>query len=202
MIPDEWRLDKLVKIKSFGDKRAFRQRVCKLAEEGDWLEFGVYQGESANIFLTYGVKNNSKLYLFDSWEGLPEAWTGHNSDPKGLFEAGAMKCEMPIFNDERVVIVKGLFNETLPEWASTFQGKIGLVHIDSDIYSSCKTVLKYIHPLITKDTLIIFDEFCGYPSWKEHEYKAFKEYVKRWGLRYKFIARSDSYAQVALKVWR
>lgn len=199
----EDQLPELLHVTNLGQKKEFRKAIGKYVKTiGDWAEFGVRTGESANIFLKYGgIDPNHKLYLFDSWEGLPEDWTGH-SGRAGPINKGAMKCDVPTFKDNRAVLVKGLFEDTLPQWIANYKSKhLAFIHIDSDIYSSAKTVLKYIHPLISEKTLIVFDEFCGYPAFREHEYKAFHEYIQQHNLKFKYIARSTRMAQVALRVY-
>lgn len=197
----EWLLPELEKVKSLGNKKEFRVAICNYVGTGDWVEFGVREGDSAKIFLKYGVKNGANLYLFDSWEGLPEDWTGHY-DKNGLIKKGAMKCDIPVFNDNRVKIVKGWFDDTLPNWVANYNKPLALIHIDSDIYSSAVTILNNIKPLISDETIIVFDEFAGYAAFRDHEYKAFLEFIDKNEMKYKYVARSKTMAQVALKVYK
>ena len=145
-----------------------------------WAEFGVFVGISARYWLT-ALPENGKLYLFDSFEGLPEAWrhlpAGHFSVP-----------EVPVFDDSRAIIKKGWFKDTLP-----LDELLGFVHIDSDLYSSCKTVLENIN--VAKGTIILFDELFGYEGWEDDEYRALME----WDVPFKFIAR-DAKSRVAIEV--
>lgn len=158
---------------------------------GDWLEFGVYKGVSANIFLK-GMGPN-KLFLFDSWDGLPEDWGNHK---KGKF-----KYDVPKFTDNRVKIVKGLFEHTIPQWVEKYpKPSVALVHIDCDLYSSTKCVLENIDRLITSDTLMLFDELLGTELMREHEGRAFFEYIETNGYDFEYLYRTDSMAQVALRI--
>jgi hypothetical protein len=142
-----------------------------------WAEFGVWKGASAFFFLR-NLPEDGRLFLFDSFEGLPEFW---NDNPPGAFA-----CDIPDFNDPRVIIKKGWFEDTLP-----VQEVFDFVHIDCDLYSSTKTVLDRID--VRKGTIILFDELWGYRSglmfentkWRDNEYKALME----WDVPYKFIAR-------------
>ena len=47
----------------------------EISLQGDWAQFGVFKGESARLLEGFcrGVPDR-KLYLFDSFEGLPEGW--------------------------------------------------------------------------------------------------------------------------------
>ena len=35
--------------------------------------------------------------------------------------------------------------------------------------------------------VVVFDEYCGYPGWQNHEFKAFQEMVKRQGIEYRYL---------------
>ena len=70
----------------FDDKWKIREHAIKTSllndknEEYYYLEFGVFEGTTANYF----SKLVKKLYCFDSFEGLKEDWVG-TSDPKNAF---------------------------------------------------------------------------------------------------------------------
>ena len=149
------------------------------ADPGIWAEFGVAEGTSARYFLSR-LPAATRLLLFDSFEGLPEAWQGM---PKGRFA-----CEPPVFDDPNVTIVKGLFADTLP-----VDEEFSFVHIDCDLYASCKTVLERIN--VRPGTIILFDELWGFPEWENHEYKALKE----WGRKYEFAGR-DKHMRAAVRI--
>ena len=65
-------------------------------------------------------------------------------------------------------------------------GPVAFVHIDSDLYSSAKTILDNLAPRIEPGTIIVFNEYFNYPNWKQHEYRAFQEFcdTNRVGYRY------------------
>ena len=71
-------LEELLKLPlSTNDRLEYLNQISKLVIlDGDWVEFGVREGVSAKVLLNNLPKNN-KLYLFDSFEGLPEHWGHH-----------------------------------------------------------------------------------------------------------------------------
>lgn len=161
-----------------------------MATFGPWAEFGVATGLSAKQFLSV-MPQDHMLYLFDSFKGIPEAWDKGNSiKPKGWFA-----CTIPTFDDDRAVIVEGLFEDTLP---FDFGGPLGLCHIDSDLYSSAATVLERVE--LIPGSVLMFDELNNegekpsdeghYPNWREGEYKAFMEWRERTGLDCKWLYHS------------
>ena len=153
------------------------------AVSSTWAEFGVELGRSA-FFLSHYLPKDGKFFLFDSFEGLPEDWA---LSYKNVRPGELWACEPPTFEDPRMVVVEGWFDDTLPHAAMT--GPLGLVHIDSDLYSSAKTVLERIDSQIVPGTIILFDELWGYPNWAEGEYKALME----WGREFTYLARDTRF---------
>ena len=74
--------------------------------------------------------------------------------------------------------------------------KITFVHIDVDTYAPTKFILGKIKPYLQKGSIILFDEFYGYPNWQLYEYKAFTEEFNP--NEYKYIAFSTR--QVAIEI--
>ena len=140
---------------------------------GYCMEFGVYEGGS--------LRNLCKLvaprlmFGFDSFIGLPEPWQRDYSGTvyeTGHFHVGRIPKGLP----ENARIVEGYFEDTLRDWLASHPGIIALVHIDSDLYSSAKTVLTAIKRRLISGSTILFDELFGYEAWPEGEYKALQEW--------------------------
>jgi hypothetical protein len=75
------------------------------------LEFGVFKGSSINIFSNYLKNINYQMHGFDSFEGINEDWYGTSKTKKSFDNFG----KIPKINSN-VVIVKGLIQNTLPEF--------------------------------------------------------------------------------------
>jgi hypothetical protein len=75
----------------------------------DYLEFGVYQGESIKYWTSINKAPESRFFGFDSFEGLPEDW--RNGQPRGHFHTGG---STPVIEDARVQFVKGWFINSVP----------------------------------------------------------------------------------------
>lgn len=156
-----------------------------------FLEFGVWKGGSINYSSSLLPKR--KFYGFDSFEGLPTDWHGY-AVKKGEFN---LNNELPIVNSN-VELISGWFEETLPKFLKEHRSNVAFLHIDSDVYSSAKTILNCLSSRIKPGTIIIFDEYFNYPNWQEHEYKAFQEFVKDNNIKYEYLAFSHN--QVAVKI--
>ena len=53
-----------------------------------------------------------------------------------------------------------------------------------DTYTPTKFTLEKIKPLLTKGSILLFDQFYGFPNWEKYEYKAFKEQIKEDEFKY------------------
>lgn len=160
-------------------------------EGGSILEFGVFKGRSINHFSN--IFKTETLHGFDSFEGLAEDWTGYHL-PKGTFDLAG---KLPKVNSN-VVLHKGWFDKTLPKFLQDNASNIRLCHIDCDTYDSSLYVLKAISERLTKGSVIVFDEYYGYPNWQLGEFAAWQEVCADAQIKYKYIAFSDM--QVAVEI--
>ena len=157
--------------------------------DGLYLEFGVALGNSIRGI---GQLNPTKtIYGFDSFKGLPEAW---GTLPKGCFA-----CQPPTNLPANVVLIIGLFQDTLEEFLSSHPGNVAFVHIDSDIYSAAKYVLTTLAPRIISGTIIAFDEIYGHINCKDNnEGRAFAEFLNETGLRAECLGHCEDKAVFSL----
>jgi len=146
--------------------------------EGYFMEFGVSEGVSLNLLAR--DRKDITFHGFDSFEGLPEDWI---LDGWGL-KKGHFKTKIPKV-ENNVKLHVGLFQDTLPKWKKTHPNKVAFLHIDSDLYSSCKYVLNELNDRITKGTIIVFDELMAWQHQNplkdklvNHEWKALNEWTK------------------------
>ncbi len=180
----------------FSYKRISLRRVFEDVKiPGHWAEFGVFKGDCARIMLD-ALPQNSSLFLFDSFEGLPEDWGGKWK--RGHFGLG--EGEEPVFANPNVVCVKGWFKDTLPEYFKNDQ-ILSLIHMDADLYSSTWDVLRNINHVIVPGTVILFDEYimstkAGY---SEDEHRAFTEWVEQSGRKFEYLWRTK-WVQVAVRI--
>ena len=152
-----------------------------------FFEFGVFTGISINLFAKLLSHHGLEIYGFDSFEGLEEDWVTHEFNPTGTFTLN--KKTPKVFKN--VKIIKGKVQDTLENFLKDkINKKIIFTHMDMDTYGATKYTLSKIKPLLTKGSIILFDNFYGYPNWQQHEYKAFSEELKE--KEYKYIAFSES----------
>lgn len=167
-------------------------------DDGLWLEFGVYAGGTINRIARCTDKNI--IFGFDSFEGLPEAWTGRieswdttgkergSTYGPGTFSLGGVLPQVA----ENVKLIKGWFQDTLPIFKKEHPEKISFLHIDSDIYSSAKIIFDNLKDRICNGCIIVFDELVGYQGFEEHEWKAWFEFVKENDITFEWIGGNRS----------
>lgn len=144
------------------------------------LEFGVNRGGTINQ-LRNTLPEQYKLYGFDSFEGLPEDWSGTKE------KKGAMSTKGVIPKIAGVTFYKGWFTDTIPQYKQIAQ-PIALLHVDCDLYSSTIEVLYELKDYIMSGTIIVFDEWYynhkDIPANRLHEQKAFLEWSDEFKIPY------------------
>jgi hypothetical protein len=177
-------------VRSYADRYAlFRDSVRAAKLDGLYCEFGVAQGASINFIAD--LAPSKTIHGFDSFEGLPESW--RDGFGKGVFAIAGLPQVR-----KNVVLHKGWFDKTVPEFHGETSQPIAFVHMDADLYSSTTTVLEGMGDRLVPGTVIQFDEFFNYPGWKNGEFKAFSELVDHRSLTFSYIGYADQ--QVALTI--
>ena len=138
--------------------------------EGDIAEVGVYKGGSAKLICEN--KGNKKLYLFDSFEGLPNP-SDRDTDGfcKGSFKYDFNMVKNYLKGYENVYLYKGFF----PKTSKPIKDKMfSFVHLDVDLYDSTLECLKFFYPRMSKGGIIISHDYM----WIKGVRKAFDSFFK------------------------
>lgn len=165
----------------------------------NYLEFGVSKGESLKYWTDINQNPQSKFRGFDTFTGLPEKWEVFTTTiDKSAF---TMNGNPPDINDERITFVKGLFQETLPDFLKNFKSSGRLVvHNDADLYSSTLYTLCRCNDILKPGTIVIFDEFTSVL----HEFRAWEDYCASYMKDYIVIGATksayDYFSQIAVEM--
>jgi hypothetical protein len=161
--------------------------------EGLMLEFGVADGASLRYVASRVARS---FHGFDSFEGLPEHWSG-TFERKGKFtRAGALP---PVPANAR--LYPGWFADTLPRFLGEHAGEpVAFVHIDCDIYASTATVFRHLGERLRPGAVLVFDEYFNYPNWQRHEWRAFQEFVRDTGVSYTYLGFAQKNGHVAVRL--
>jgi hypothetical protein len=170
---------------------------------GAVMEFGVLGGWSARIFceVMRDIFNLNNVYLFDSFEGLPEyasevdresyeiggrdVWSDKMKFPTGFLKQFGQPHEWHIrdrlsevIRPERIIVQKGFYSETL---RNPPQEKASIVHIDCDLYQSTVEVFEGLlrGDCLQDGTVLLFDDWnCNKANPNFGERRAFREFLE------------------------
>ncbi|HZV03783.1 MAG TPA: TylF/MycF/NovP-related O-methyltransferase [Gemmataceae bacterium] len=170
---------------------------------GAVMEFGVLGGWSARIFceIMRDIFNLNNIYLFDSFEGLPEytssvdresyevggrnVWSDKMKFPANFLEQFGQPHEWHIrdrlsevIRPERIIVRKGFYSETLRQPP---REKVSVAHIDCDLYQSTVEVLEGLHrgDCLQDGTVLLFDDWnCNKANPNFGERRAFREFLE------------------------
>jgi O-methyltransferase len=132
---------------------------------GDVVEFGCYVG-TTSVFLAGRLKaTGRKLYLYDSFEGLPPK-TGEDESPAGMqFKTGELLAtkkqlikNLKQANVPMPVIKKGWFS-ALTE--ADVPERIAFAFLDGDYYHSVRDPLSLIWPRLAPGAIIVVDDYAN-----------------------------------------
>lgn len=158
-----------------------------------YLEFGVFKGKSLNLFSKYLKIKNSKIYGFDSFEGLNEDWMGTRMTKKFFSNNG----KVPKVN-KNCFIIKGRVQDTLDSFINNKKNlRINFLHMDLDTYPSTKFVLKKLKKFLINNSIILFDELYNMEGWKVGEFKALSEVFSK--NEFQYLAFSEDREQVVIQ---
>ena len=135
-----------------------------LAEAGCWLGFSSY-------LMCKFVKNNKinkKIYLFDSFKGLPK--TDIKKDDckywkEGKFEASEIYLHKNLNKFTNYKVYKGWIPKS---FVSVINKKFSFVHIDVDLYKPTIESLFFFYSKMSKGGVILFDDY-NFKNCKGHK---------------------------------
>ena len=181
---------------------------------GDFVECGVWEGGStmliAYTLLDMEVKDR-KIVLYDTFEGMTKP-TEIDYDLNNMNQAGnrwkidqkddhndwcyasieSVKKNMSgtKYPENNLIYVKGKVEETIP---NTMSSRISLLRLDTDWYESSKHELVHLFPLISKNGVLIIDDYGAWAGQK----KAIDEYFSNKPI---LLDRIDDGGRIGIKI--
>lgn len=173
------------------DLHLLEHAVSRRTVDGTVLEFGVASGRTINHLAA--LLPDETIHGFDWFQGLPETW-------RAGFGTGAFaQAGVPQVR-ANVELIHGLFEATLEGFVLSSRRPVSLLHVDCDLYSSTVTIFRALRDYIVPGTVIVFDEYFNYTGWRQHEWKAFQEFVAASGRRYEYLALVPHHQQVSVVI--
>jgi len=164
-----------------------------LEQDGGFVcEFGVATGRSLRM-LQEILPLNTALHGFDTF-GVGST-TSTSGDGGGLGAVPTMSGEVT-FHD-------GLFVDTIPEFLGEYtEGyrPLAFANIDCDFYGSTLSILEQMHSRVVPGTVFCFDEYLCHPTWRQDEFRAWRECCKRFGWQYEYLGFSLWTKQAVVRV--
>lgn len=162
--------------------------------QGLICEFGVGSGKSMRMTQEI-LPLDIEMHGFDTFTGLPQAW---GSEPAGAYSTGGVVPSIA----GNVYFHKGLFSDTLSPFLNDLgdEAYVAYANIDCDLYTSTLDILEALHGRIVAGTILVFDEYICHPTWRQDEFRAWRESCKRFGWKYEYLGFSLSSKQAVVRV--
>jgi arylsulfatase A-like enzyme len=166
-----------IKIETKSDYFKFINEEIIKNEAIDYMEFGVYEGKTILDWPKINTNKNSRFFAFDKFPP---------------------KYPIPEIDDNRVHFVKGLFQETLPEFIKDFKPNSKLV-IFINLNKKFDTLycLSKLDKILNEKCIIMFDQFGNL----QHEFIAFHNYVKSFRRDFQFLCQSENWRKCAIELY-
>jgi len=175
--------------------------------EGDYLEFGVWKGDSmveayraihgersqvekygsSDPGFQHWLKNPPRFFAFDSFEGLPQGagermvdyQPGSYSASESLFRGNISSKGVDL---NRVISVPGFYDKSLTADVKKKHNlkRAAMVMIDCDLYESTAPVMEFLTDIVGQGTILIFHDWYRFKGSPEQgEQRACREWLAR-----------------------
>lgn len=146
--------------------------TARAAPPGDLVEVGVYKGGSASALAEVAKEQKRRLFLFDTFTGIPIADASVDRHKVGDFSDTSLE-------DVRAAIPEAIFKPGIfPGTMTDDVGPIGLAHVDCDQYASVQACCTALAPRMVEGGVMVFDDYDVLPGAKRAVDEAFAGRVK------------------------
>lgn len=132
------------------------KEMCELAlhsPEGCFVEVGVYKGGSAYRLAEIAKEHGRKIFLYDTFTGIPFA---DSVDTHSVGDFSETSYEKVCEDIPYAQVVKGTFPYSLVEMPS-----VAFAHIDADQYRSVKHSIESLLPKMADGGVMLFDDYMA-----------------------------------------
>lgn len=135
-----------------------------LPAEGDFVELGCYRGDTSVLLGKLLAQDSDKrLWIYDSFAGLPEKTTEDASGAGQNFQAGELFVtkrevveKIRRANLHNVIIKKAWFDQLTDQ---DLPQQIAFAFLDGDLYGSIKTSLRLVAPRLVKTGIMVVHDY-------------------------------------------
>jgi Macrocin-O-methyltransferase (TylF) len=135
-------------------------QVLSEGVQGDFVELGVYKGNSASLLAAFARRENRQVFLFDTFGGFDQRdFQGVDSDRSVLFADTSVAGVQKLVGTDNVTYVQGFFPEStikirMPE-------RVSVAHIDCDLYQPMKAGLELFYPRLSPGGLMLLHDYTS-----------------------------------------
>lgn len=141
------------------------QRTLDAQVPGDVVEFGCFEGTTSVHLARFLMPTNKQLFLYDSFEGLPDKTMLDESPAGQQFKTGELLASKKqlITNLKRTGapmprIKKAWFSDLTPNDVPT---AISFAFLDGDYYESVRQPLLLIEDRLSPGAIIVIDDYAN-----------------------------------------
>lgn len=161
------------------------EKILKLAREcleveGDYVELGCYKGDTSLLLAEVLKNSGKKLWIYDSFEGLPEKSAFDESVLGVDFRSGELLVTKREVKERFLraglpvpVIKKAWFSDLVPD---DLPEKIAFSFLDGDFYESIKCSLELVGPKMVAGGVMVVHDY------KNPALPGVKKAVDEWGV--------------------
>lgn len=136
-----------------------------LTVSGDFVELGCYKGDTSLLLAEILKGTEKKLYIYDSFEGLPDKTTNDESVAGENFKAGELyvtkrevkerflRANLPV-----PVIKKAWFSHLTD---ADLPSKIAFAFLDGDFYESIRDSLHLVEDKLLEGSVVIVHDYTN-----------------------------------------
>ena len=179
----DWPLDAetMIGLERLDNLQFCVEDVIRKQVPGDLIECGAWRG-GACIFMRAVLKvhgdTNRKVWVADSFEGLPVPDPEQDANDANLWRGGEMAVSLDDVRrnfrrygmlDDQVLFLKGFFIDTLPTAPIE---QLAVLRLDADMYESTTQALDALYPKLSIGGYVIVDDYQLAPARRAvHEYR-------------------------------
>jgi hypothetical protein len=150
------------------------QRILDEGVKGDFVELGVYKGNSAKILCEMSRRGDRQVFLFDTFGGFDERELREESQRvHNTFADTTLASVKKFVGEDAAIYVQGRFPESFAQIAPP--ACISLVHLDCDLYAPMKAGLEEFYPLMSAGGIFVIHDYSS--GWWPGARKAVDEFL-------------------------
>lgn len=136
------------------------RQILSDAIPGDFVELGVYKGNSATMLASFARRTNRRVFLFDTFEGFDSRdLHGVDSTKPVQFKDTSLPAVQGLVGTDVVTYVKGFFPESTK--AIELPERIAVAHIDCDLYEPMKAGLQTFYPRLSPGGIMLLHDYSS-----------------------------------------